>query len=133
MKIRPNLIKGIPLGLIITGVVMVFVAMATDYFWIARLLGNAFPPTMPVEPLVYNAFAVPDLVLSFFLYVGAYGLFKRKKYGFVVSLVAMGMWIFDSLLVLGITGLSRVNIVGPCLFFAFFTVVYLWNRKELFD
>jgi len=43
------------------------------------------------------------------------------------------MWIFDSLLVLGITRLSRVNIVGPCLFFALFTIVYLWTKRALFD
>ena len=82
MKIKSSQIKGLPVGLIMIVVVMVFVAFATDYFWIARLSGNAFPPTMPVEPLVYDAFAVPDLVLSLFLYVGAYGLFTCSSKGF---------------------------------------------------
>jgi len=125
--------KRIPLGIIIISVVMFFVALATDIFWLARITGKAFTPTMPVEPKVYNAFAAPDIILSIFLYVGAYGLLKLRKYGFATVMVAMGMWIFDSLLVLSITKLSRINIIGPSLFFAFFTLVYLWIKRELFD
>ena len=45
----------------------------------------------------------------------------------------MGMWLCDSVLVLGITKLSRINIIGPKLFFVFFTVIYLWTRRNLFD
>lgn len=125
--------KRIPLGIIIISVVMFFVALATDIFWLARIAGKAFPTTMPVEPKVYNAFAVPDIILSIFLYVGAYGLLKLRKYSFATTMVAMGMWIFDSLLVLSITKLSKINIIGPSLFFAFFTLVYLWIKRELFD
>ncbi len=122
----------VPLGLVAIAVIMFFVALATDIFWLAKLLGRAFPSTMPLDPAVYNAFAVPDLLLSLFLFLGAYGLIGLKKYGFMATLIAMGMWIFDSLLVLGITKLSRVNIVGPCLFFALFTIVYLWMKREFF-
>jgi len=125
--------KRIPLGIIVISVVMFFVAVATDIFWLARIVGGAFPPTLSVEPRIYNAFAVPDIVLSLFLYIGAFGLLKLRKYGFVASIVAMGMWIFDCLLVLSITKLSRINIIGPCLFFAFFSLGYLWAKKELFD
>ena len=88
---------------------------------------------MPIEDRVYSAFAAPDIILSLFLYVGAIGLIKLKKFGFVAALVAMGMWLFDSTLVLGITKLSRINIVGPSLFFVFFSVIYLWTRRDLFD
>ena len=123
----------IPLGVIVIAVLMFFAALATNIFWIARLMGKAFPPTLPVPPKVYDAFVIPDLVLSFFLYVGAFGLLKLRKYGFVASLVGMGMWIFDSLLVLGITRMDRVSIVGPCLFFALFTISYLWIKKKLFN
>jgi hypothetical protein len=125
-------IKKIPLGIVVISVIMFFVALATDIFWIAKLIGRSFPSTMPLEPEVYNAFAVPDILLSIFLYIGAYGLISLRKYGFMATLIAMGMWIFDSLLVLGITKLSRINIVGPCLFFALFTIFYLWWKKELF-
>ena len=126
-------LKKVPLGIIIISVVMFYVAFATDFFWMAKLLGRAFPHTMPLDPKVYSAFALPDIMLSIFLYIGAFGLMTRRKYGFVASLVAMGMWIFDSLLVLGITKLSRINIVGPCLFFALFTIGYLLLKKDLFD
>jgi len=125
--------KKVPLGLIIISVVMFFAAVAIDIFWLARLLGKAFPPTIPVDPDVYNAMAAPDIILSIFLYVGAFGLIKLKKYGFMASLVAMGMWLFDSLFVLGITKSIKLNIVVFSLFFALFTIVYLWVKKEIFD
>ena len=124
--------KKVPLGLIIISVVMFFAAVATDIFWLAKLLGKAFPPTIPVDSDVYNAMATPDIILSIFLYVGAFGLIKLKKYGFMASLVAMGMWLFDSLFVLGITKSIKLNIVVLSLFFAIFTIVYLWIKKEIF-
>jgi hypothetical protein len=119
--------------MIIISVIMFFVAAATDIFWLARIIGKAFPPTLPVNPDIYNAFALPDIVLSIFLYIGAFGLLRLRRYGFVAAMVGMGMWIFDSLLVLGITKLSRINIVGPCLFFAFFALGYLWIKRSLFE
>lgn len=125
--------KKVPLGLIIISVVMFFAAFAIDIFWLTRFVGKAFPSRIPVDPAVYNAMAAPDIILSVFLYVGAFGLIKLKKYGFVASLVAMGMWLFDSLFVLGITKSITLNIVVLSLFFAFFTIVYLWIKKELFD
>ena len=124
--------KKVPLGLIVISVVMFFSAVAIDFFWMVRFVGKAFPSTMPVDPAVYNAMAAPDILLSIFLYVGAFGLIKLKKYGFVASLVAMGMWLFDSLFVLGITKSITLNIVVLSLFFAFFTIVYLWIKKDLF-
>ncbi|MGB3862824.1 MAG: hypothetical protein WA915_12110 [Candidatus Aminicenantaceae bacterium] len=124
--------KRIPLGIIVISVVLFFVAIATDIFWVAKLAGRPFPKTMPVSITVYNAFAVPDLLLSVFLYIGAIGLLKLRKFGLVFSLVAMGMWLFDSLLVLGITKLSRTDIVVFSLVFAVFTVGYLFHNKDLF-
>jgi len=47
--------------------------------------------------------------------------------------VAMGMWLFDSLFILGITKSLTLNIVVLSLFFAFFTIVYLWIKRKLFD
>jgi hypothetical protein len=125
--------KKVPLGIITISVIMFFAALATDIFWVGRWVGGGFPSTMPIGDRVYSAFAAPDIVLSLFLYVGAIGLIKLKKFGFVAALVAMGMWLFDSTLVLGITKLSRINIVGPSLFFVFFALVYLWARRGLFD
>ncbi len=126
-------LKKIPLGILIIVVIMFFVALATDIFWLARLIGRAFPPSLPVDPSFYDAFALPDLVMSVFLYVGAFGLLKLRKYGYISSLIGMGMWMFDSLLVLAITKLSQINIIGPSLFFVVFAVVYLWIKKEIFD
>jgi len=125
--------KKVPLGLIVISVVMFFAAFAIDIFWLVRFLGKVYPSTIPVDPAVYNAMAAPDIILSVFLYVGAFGLIKLKKYGFAASLVAMGMWLFDSLFILGITKSITLNIVVFSLFFAIFTVVYLWRKKELFD
>jgi hypothetical protein len=122
-----------PLGLIAVSVIMFFGALATDIFWIGKLAGGAFPSTMPVEDRVYNAFAAPDIILSIFLYAGAYGLLRLKKIGFAAAFIALGMWLFDSVLVLGITGLSRIGIVGPSLVFVFFALVYLWTKRDLFS
>ena len=124
--------KKVPLGLIIISVVMFFAAVAIDIFWLAKSVGQTFSPTMPVDPDVYNAMAAPDVILSIFLYVGAFGLIKLKKYGFMASLVAMGMWLFDSLFVLGITKSIKLNIIVLSLFFALFTIVYLWAKKKIF-
>ncbi|MGQ9673134.1 MAG: hypothetical protein ACUVV5_08375 [Candidatus Aminicenantales bacterium] len=124
--------KRVPLGVITIAVVMFFGAVATDIFWLGRWAAGAFPPTLPVEERIYNAFAIPDLILSIFLYVGAAGLLRLKKFGFLAAHVAMGMWLFDSVLVLSITKLSRLNIIGPSLFFVFFTLIYLWTRRDLF-
>jgi hypothetical protein len=125
--------KRIQLGIIVISVVMFFVAIATDIFWVAKLVGKPFPKTMPVSQSVYNAFMIPDLLMSAFLYIGAVGLMKLRKFGLVFSLVAMGMWIFDSLLVLGITKLSRIDIIGFSLVFAAFAVGYLLHYKNIFD
>ncbi|MCP2519191.1 hypothetical protein NLC82_05925 [Candidatus Aminicenantes bacterium AC-335-A11] len=106
-------------------VIMIFVGLATDIFWIARLIGNAFPPSMPVPVEVYNAFAIPDIILSIFLYIGAYGLLTKKKSGYTFTMVSMGMWIFDSTLVMSITKGGRLDIIIPSLIFSVFTIFYL--------
>jgi len=124
--------KKITLGLIAISVIMFFVALATDIFWIGKWAAKAFPKTMPVPDELYNAFALPDLVLSVLLFVGAIGLLRLGKLGFAVSLVALGMWLFDSLLVLGLTRLTLVSIVGPSLLFDIFALGYLWSKRELF-
>ncbi len=128
-----NFPEKVPLGVITISVIMFFVALATDIFWVGRWVGGVFPSTIPIDDKVYGAFAAPDIILSIFLYVGAFGLIKMRKWGFVAAYFAMGMWLFDSVLVLGITKLSRINIIGPSLFFVFFTVIYLWTRRNLFD
>jgi hypothetical protein len=124
--------KRVTLGIIVISVVMVFVALATDAFWIGRLMGK-FPSTMPVDDRVYKAFAVPDLILSILLYVGAIGLLMLRKFGLASAAVALGMWLFDSTLVLGITGLTRIEVVGPSLAFDIFALAYLWAKKDLFE
>jgi hypothetical protein len=124
--------KKVPLGVIAIAVIMFFVALATDIFWVGRWTAGLFPSTMPIEERVYNAFAAPDIILSIFLFVGAWGLLGMRKFGLIAAYVAMGMWLFDSLLVLGITELSRVKIIGPSLFFVLFALIYLWDKRDLF-
>jgi hypothetical protein len=127
-----NQLKKIYLGIIIISVIIFFVALATDIFWLSKWAAGTFRSTMPIDPKVYNAFAVPDMILSLFLYIGCFGLLKLKKFGFVASLIGMGMWLFDSLLVLGITKLERINVVGPSLLFCSITIVYLWVKRDIF-
>lgn len=125
--------KRIPLSLIIIAVIMFFVALSTDIFWAAKILGRPFPETMPVSPAVYNAFAAPDIIMSLLLCVGAVGLLKLRKWGLVIGLVALGMWLFDSLLIFGITKFDQITILGPSIFFAIFSVGYLLIKRNLFD
>ncbi len=124
--------KRVPLGLIVISAAMFFAAFATDVFWLARLIGKPFARTIPVPAEVYNAFVLPDLVLSLFLYIGAFGLVRLKKYGFVATLVAMGMWLSDSLLVLAMTGAANLDFLIPSLIFASGAVFYLWVKKGIF-
>ena len=124
--------RKVTLGIVIISVVMFFVALATDVFWIGRLAGK-FPSTMPVDHRVYKAFAAPDIILSIFLYLGAYGILKLRRFGFAAAAVALGMWLFDSTLVLGITGLSRISVVGPSLAFVVLALAYLWVKRDLFE
>lgn len=88
---------------------------------------------MWLDENIYNAFAVPDFLLSVFLYVGAVGLLRGRRYGLMAAFLAMGMWLFDSLLVLGISKLERINIIGPFLFFACFIIFYLWKKQAVFN
>ena len=116
------------LAQIAIAVIMWFAAVATDFFWLAKALGRPFPQTIPVSRAVYDAFAIPDIIMSLLLYVGAYGLVKARKYGYWASLVGLGMWLFDVLLVLGITGTSKLASVGPSLVFVVVSLTYLVMR-----
>lgn len=121
-----------PFGVVFISVIMFFAGLATVIFWAGRLGFRSFRQTIPVDPSVYNAFVVPDTVLSIILFISAYSLLRLRKFGFFTSLVAIGMWLFDLLLLLAITKLSHINIIGPSLFFIIFALVYLWKKKELF-
>ncbi len=122
-----------PFGVVVIAVVMFFVALGTVIYWLLRLVGRPVAETLPVGSEVYKAFVFPDVALSLLMVAGTYGLLKLKKFGFVVTLVAMGMWLSDLLLVFGLTGFSRIGFVGPCLFFILFTVGYLWTKRDLFS
>ena len=121
-----------PLGIIVISVIMVFTALATDYYWFASWSGIDFPSLRGMDPEFYVNFSLPDMVLSLFLYVGAFGLMKRKKYGFMAALLAMGMWLYDLLLVFRVTHWDHINIVGPSIVFVVFTVFYLWWKRKIF-
>jgi hypothetical protein len=126
-------VKRFPLGVVVIAVVMFFVALGTGLYWGLRWIGKPVAETLPVGLEVYKAFVFPDVVVSLLMFVGAYGLLKLKKFGFVLTLLAMGMWFSDLLLVFGLTKLDRIGFVGPCLFFILFTVGYLWIKKDLFS
>lgn len=124
-------LKPVSLGLVVISVIMIFAALGTDIFWFANFIGKPFPQTIRVERLIYESFAAPDLLLSLLLYIGAYGLMMQKKFGFIISWVAMGMWIFDSLLVLNISKFSNISFIGLSLVFAVYSIVYLWKKSAM--
>ncbi len=125
--------KKVPLVLVAISVIIFFMALATVFFWLARLSGKTYPRTIPLDPSLYNAFVVPDIVLSLLFFISAYGLLRLRKFGYTVSLVALGMWLFDSLLVLGITRLEQIRLVAPSLLFILAAIFYIWMKKELFE
>lgn len=127
-----NVKRKIPFGLIPISVIMVFAALATFIFWMGKFFFDAFPQTLPVEPLLYNSFAIPDLVLSVLLIISGIGLVSLKNFGYLTTFIAMGMWLFDLLLVTALTKGSRLSIVLPFLAFCLYTLFYLWKKKELF-
>jgi len=131
--VENNELEKYPLGCVVIAVVMFFVALATDIFWMARLVGNGWPITLPVDPKFHDAFAWPDLVLSLLLYFGGWGILRLRPAGLVLGLVALGMWLFDSILVLAITGYDRISIVGPSLVFAGGAIGYLWKNQRYFQ
>ena len=120
------------MGVVPISVLMFFAGMGTVVFWLGRILGGAFPRKIPLDPVVDHAFAVPDFLLSILLFIGAYGLLTLNKLGFFVSLLAMGMWLFDALFVLGITRFEHIGFLGFSIFFAFFVIVYLWKNRDFF-
>ncbi len=125
-------VERFPLGVVIVAVVMFFAALGTASYWILRWIGKPVAETLPVGPEIYKAFVYPDIVLSALLFVGAFGLLKLRKFGFVAALLALGMWFSDLLLIFGLTKWDRISFVGPCLLFVVFSVGYLWTKKSLF-
>ena len=125
-------IERFPLGIVIIAVVMFFAGFGTSLYWILRWSGRPVAETLPVGSEVYKAFVYPDLVSSALLFVGAVGLLKMRKYGFVIALLGLGMWLHDLLLIFGLTMWKRIGFVGPCLLFVLFSVGYLWNNRSLF-
>jgi hypothetical protein len=121
-----------PLGIVIIAVVMIFAAVGTASYWILRWMGRPVAETLPVGPEVYRAFVYPDMVLSALLLAGAIGLLKLKKSGFVLALVALGMWLSDLLLIFGLTKGERIGFVGTCFVFVVLSLGYLWVKKQLF-
>jgi len=125
--------KRFVLGLVIIGVINLFAALMTIAFWVGRLLANRFPRTLPVPDNLYNAFAIPDMAMAVFLTVGSYGLLRFKKTGYIFALIGIGMWLFDVLLVTGLTGLFRLSLVLPSLIYCLWATFYLWNKRNIFQ
>ena len=126
-------VERFPLGVVIIAVVLFFVGLGTASYWILRWIGKSVAETLPVGPEIYKAFVYPDIVLSVLLFVGAFGLLKLRKFGFVAALLALGMWFSDLLLIFGLTKWDRISFIGPCLFFILFSVGYLWTKKSFFQ
>lgn len=122
-----------PLGVVVISVVMFFVALGTDLYWLLKLVGRPVASTLPVGPEVYRAFVFPDIVLSLSLFVGAYGLLRLRKFGFVAALVAFGMWLSDLLFTFGLTRWDRIGFIGPCLLFIIWATGYLWKKRAVFE
>ncbi len=126
-------IERFPLGVVIIAVIMFFAGFGTAFYWILRWSGRPVAETLPVGSEVYKAFVYPDLVSSALLFAGAVGLLKMRKFGFVTSLLGLGMWLHDLLLIFGLTKWERIGFVGPCLLFVFFSIGYLWQKRKLFQ
>lgn len=120
------------MGIIPISVIMFFTGLATVIIWIRKFLAGPLPQKITLDPVVHNAFILPDFVLSILLFIGAYGLLKLKKFGLVVSFLAMGMWLFDLLFILGITKIKHIGITGFSLIFALFATIYLWIKRDSF-
>ena len=125
-------VERFPLGVVIIAVVMFFAGLGTASYWVLRWLGRPVAETLPVGPEIYRAFVYPDIVLSVLLFVGAFGLLKLRKWGFVVAALALGMWLSDLLLIFGLTKWDRIGFVGSCLLIVLFSIGYLWSKKSLF-
>lgn len=121
------------LGLVIIAIINLFVALMTITFWTGHLLAHRFPKSLPVPDNLYNAFALSDLVMSVFLIIGSFGLLRFKKTGYIFSLVGTGMWLFDVLLVAGLTGLFKFSIVLPSLFFCLWAIFIMWSKRDIFQ
>jgi hypothetical protein len=120
------------LGLIVISVIMVFMAILTDIYWLASLIGRPFPRSIPLPEEVARAFALPDIVGSLLMYLGAYGLLRRRLWAIFLTLLAIGMNFGSSLFFLSLTKARFLNILGPTLVFVLFTASYLWIRRDLF-
>ncbi len=120
------------LGLVVIAVVMVFMAGLTDIYWVASWIGRPFPRSVPLEPEAAQAFALPDIIGSLLMYLGAVGLLRRRTWGFYLTLIAMGMSFGSSLFFLSLTKTAFLNILGPTIFFTLFTLIYLWLQRRLF-
>lgn len=120
------------LGLIVISVIMVFMAILTDIYWLASWIGRPFPRSIPLPEEVARAFALPDIVGSLLMYLGAYGLLRRRLWAIFITLVAIGMNFGSSLFFLSLTKARFLNILGPILIFVLFTSCYLWIRRDLF-
>lgn len=125
-------IERFPLGVVIIAVVMFFAGFGTAFYWVLRWTGKPVAETLPVGPEVYKAFVYPDIALSALFFVGAVGLLKLRKYGFVVALLGLGMWLHDLLLIFGLTKWERFGFVGASFLFVFFSIGYLWAKRSLF-
>jgi len=125
--------KRFVLGLVIIAIINLFVALMTITFWTGHLLAHRFPKTLPVPDNLYDAFALPDLVMSVFLIIGSFGLLRFKKTGYVFSLVGTGMWLFDVLLAAGLTGLFKFSIVLPSLLFCLWAIFLMWSKRDIFQ
>lgn len=121
-----------PLGVVIIAVVLLFAGLGTASYWILRWIGRPVAETLPVGPEIYEAFVYPDILLSVLLFVSAIGLLKLRKFGFAAALLALGMWLSDLLLTLGLTKWNRIGFLGTCLLFVLFSIGYLWRKKQLF-
>lgn len=120
------------IGLIIIAVIMVFMALLTDIYWLAALIGRPFPRSIPLSSEVAQAFALPDIIGSLLMYASAYGLLRRRFWGLFLALLALGMNLGSSLFFLSLTETAFLNILGPILIFILFSVIYLWRRRDLF-
>jgi uncharacterized membrane protein (DUF2068 family) len=116
--------------------VLVFNSLITEIHYLLILL-----KIIPIrgEYITVVEFAVADtLATAVPSFIGAYGLWRCKKWGWIATMIACGGYLHGMICLL--TGavstgrFSAMNIVSVYfIVFSLFMIGYLWRQRELFD
>jgi hypothetical protein len=120
--------KRFVLGVVIIAVYR-FIRRLDDHFLLDRASGRQTTSEnfACLPDNLYNAFALPDLVLAAFLLIASVGLSSLQKNRLCLALMASAWWLFDSLLASGLTGFFKFGLALPQFVFCLWSIYYLWK------